>query len=60
MNKKSAVKQAIQLASNSQFAGDFDLIVMSAEDFLAGKKIAKRNHPTPDVKPIDKKLCKVQ
>jgi hypothetical protein len=31
------VKEALSLTQDSQFGGEFDVLVFSAEDFLAGK-----------------------
>ena len=47
----------MQLTMNSNFSGEFDITIIPAEDFLAGKKIPKKNMMESNV---DKKNCKVQ
>ncbi len=77
LQKKSGVKKACELAlaeygnsnnnSNSSGGGgnsDFDIIIMSAVDFLAGKKLPKRNRNgvVVDKSEVEKKssACKMQ
>lgn len=46
LQQKKGVKKAIELASNansSNINGEFDIIIMSAIDFLEGKKIPRKN-----------------
>lgn len=41
--KKTGVKEALTLTQDSQFSGEFDVLVFSAEDFLAGKDRKKES-----------------
>lgn len=46
LQQKKGVKKAIELANNtnsSNINGEFDIIIMSATDFLEGKKIPRKN-----------------
>jgi hypothetical protein len=63
LNQKKGVKKAIELAESGSISGEFDVILMSASEFLAGKKIPRKNKngqqmPTTETK--EKKPCKVQ
>lgn len=62
LNQKKGVKKALELAESGSISGEFDVILMPATDFMAGKKIPRKNKNgvQQPSEPKDKKPCKVQ